>query len=269
VLREWQGLPYQAIAAELDVSVEAATALVVRARNNLSRQLERPSAVRRGLGTAGTWLLAPLERLASGGLAIKTAAGVATVVGIGIPATSVIHTHPSSTSAGARQRPVAAQTGGHSKTATAARGGQFTSFLTAAPMRAARRAGGVSVRPAYAPDTSDPGPSAAPDPAEVAEPAPPADATPADSPPAQGEAAAQSVGPVEAAPAAADVATAPPAATEVASDAAGDTSPPSDDHPSNRHPTTRPTLPPQAHGTPPADPGKPAIPHTGDDITAS
>src|SRR5712691_714251 len=70
VLREWQGLPYKTIAAELNVSVEAATALVVRARNTLSRELERTS-VRQRLGSAGAWLLAPLDRLAAGGIAIK------------------------------------------------------------------------------------------------------------------------------------------------------------------------------------------------------
>jgi RNA polymerase sigma-70 factor (ECF subfamily) len=271
VLREWQGLPYQAIAAELDVSVEAATALVVRARNNLSRQLERPSAVRRGLGTVGTWLLAPLEKLASGGLAIKTAAGVATVVGVGIPATSALQSHPGGVASAAPLHRTAAAPARARSRAAAVAGGRFTSFLSPASTRPSRAAVGAPHRAAYAPDTSDPWAAATPDSAALAEPAPMNDATPSAGGPVQGDEAPVAA-PVELPPAAGVKAATPGTASsgsDAGSSAAGDTSQPPPDRHGNRVPPARPTLPPKAQGDPAPDPGKSAIPHPGDDTPAS
>jgi RNA polymerase sigma-70 factor, ECF subfamily len=53
LLREWQGLSYREVAAELDLSQSAVETLIFRARRSLARGLERPQVVR-AAGVAAT-----------------------------------------------------------------------------------------------------------------------------------------------------------------------------------------------------------------------
>jgi RNA polymerase sigma-70 factor (ECF subfamily) len=260
VMREWQGLPYQAIATELEVSVEAATALVVRARNNLSRELERPSRLRRIGGAGITWLVAPIERIVSSGVVIKTAAGVATVV-IGLPAATAVMEHHSRVPS----QPVSSQTAvvhaGNSNGVAASSGG--TTWHGGSAGAPTTRVRGAHVRVARTADlggTVDgaiPTPTAAPD-AEVTPDATSVDAATAPTSAGVGDSSVSS-----------------PGDTGPAIDAAGEGSSgsPSPDqggtgNPGN--PTKRPTLPPKSKGKPPADPGAASsIPHSGDDTNVS
>jgi RNA polymerase sigma factor (sigma-70 family) len=79
LLREWQGLSYREIAAELGVSQGAVETLIFRARRSLARQLERndsPNGLRRGVNVGS--LLAWVKSIALGGsTAVKVAAVVA------------------------------------------------------------------------------------------------------------------------------------------------------------------------------------------------
>jgi RNA polymerase sigma-70 factor, ECF subfamily len=254
VLREWQGLPYQAIATELDVSVEAATALVVRARNNLSRELERPSRLRRVGGAAITWLVAPLERIISSGVVLKTAAGVATVV-VGLPAaTAVLERNAPETTQPVSSRTAQRASDANRSTLTganaAARGGSTAPARSAARtthVRAARTGGGPADG---AVPTVLPTPDAEPVVDVTAAPVEEATAGGADQPLSTANSAA-GAGP----------------------SGEGSTGAPSPDQSGNGnsgHPAKRPTLPPKANGKPPADPGSNAsIPRTGDDVNAS
>src|SRR5437868_5004547 len=80
LLREWQGLSYREIAAELEVSQSAVETLIFRARRSLARRLEAPRARLRRVGQAidvGAALSA-LKGALSTGAAVKAAvAGVA------------------------------------------------------------------------------------------------------------------------------------------------------------------------------------------------
>ena len=92
LLREWQGLSYREIAAELAVSQAAVETLIFRARRSLASGLEQPPAKRRRVARAFDWsnLLAGLKTaLVGGSVAAKVAATVA-VVG----ATAVAVTEP-------------------------------------------------------------------------------------------------------------------------------------------------------------------------------
>ena len=92
LLREWQGLSYREIAAELELSQGAVETLIFRARRSLATGLEQPPVKKRRLVRALDWgnLLAGLKSaLIGGGIAAKVAATVA-VVG----ATAVIVTEP-------------------------------------------------------------------------------------------------------------------------------------------------------------------------------
>jgi hypothetical protein len=260
VMREWQGLPYQAIAAELAVSVEAATALVVRARNNLSRELERPSRLRRIGGAAITWLVAPLERIVSSGVVVKTAAGVATVV-VGLPAaTAVIEGHtgvpnePVSSQSSVPRAGNAHRTSGTSRPVTWERG-------VTVPAGAGVR--GAHVRVARSADAGGTPTGATP----LVPAAPDAESAPAEPTPAADPAAASTPadGGGETASSAAD-----PAAPAVDQAGQGTTGAPSPDQGNSGHPAQRPTLPAKAKGKPPADPGAASsIPHSGDDTNVS
>jgi RNA polymerase sigma factor (sigma-70 family) len=92
LLREWQGLSYREIAAELELSQGAVETLIFRARRSLASGLEQPPVKRRRLVRALDWgnLVAGLKTaLIGGSVAAKVAATVA-IVG----ATAVIATEP-------------------------------------------------------------------------------------------------------------------------------------------------------------------------------
>ena len=74
LLREWQGLSYREIAAELELSQGAVEMLIFRARRTLASALEEPAVPKRRVGKAKTGfsfgsLLAALKGLFSAGVA--------------------------------------------------------------------------------------------------------------------------------------------------------------------------------------------------------
>ena len=79
LLREWQGLSYKEISAEMDVSQSAVETLIFRARRSLATALETPWESRRAAGQAGQRafslgsLLTGLKGLFAGGTAAKVA----------------------------------------------------------------------------------------------------------------------------------------------------------------------------------------------------
>jgi RNA polymerase sigma-70 factor (ECF subfamily) len=83
VMREWQGLSYQEIAAELGLSQSAVETLIFRARRSLARTLRRAPSV----GSLGPWLKSLL-----GGGAAKLTVGVA-IVAVTATASEVVTTH--------------------------------------------------------------------------------------------------------------------------------------------------------------------------------
>jgi len=87
VLRDWQGLSYKEVAAELGVTLAAAETLIFRGRAALARELagdETPERRRSGLGSllgllkTGTLGAAPAAKLAAGALAVVCAGAVGT-----------------------------------------------------------------------------------------------------------------------------------------------------------------------------------------------
>jgi RNA polymerase sigma factor (sigma-70 family) len=99
LLREWQGLSYREIAAELSLSQGAVEMLIFRARRTLATALQQPVPVqRRRTGRVKTGfsfgsLVAALKGLFSGGAALKMAAVAvtATVAGTNAVVHSVVH----------------------------------------------------------------------------------------------------------------------------------------------------------------------------------
>jgi RNA polymerase sigma factor (sigma-70 family) len=93
LLREWQGLSYREIAAELELSQGAVETLIFRARRSLASGLEQPlEPKRRRVARAFDWgnVLAGLKAaLVSGSVAAKVAATVAVV-----SATTVVAAEP-------------------------------------------------------------------------------------------------------------------------------------------------------------------------------
>jgi RNA polymerase sigma factor (sigma-70 family) len=97
LLREWQGLSYREVAAELEVSQSAVETLIFRARRSLAQGLEQPDSVKPAkrksfrratrmvdLGT----IAAMLKTLLAGSAAVKaTAAAVAVTAAVGTAAT--------------------------------------------------------------------------------------------------------------------------------------------------------------------------------------
>ena len=97
LLREWQGLSYREVAAELDVSQSAVETLIFRARRSLAQGLEQPDSIkpakrksfRRAVRVVdlGTFAAA-IKTLLAGGAAVKaTAAAVAVTAAVGTAAT--------------------------------------------------------------------------------------------------------------------------------------------------------------------------------------
>jgi RNA polymerase sigma factor (sigma-70 family) len=114
LLREWQGLSYREIAAELEVSQSAVETLIFRARRSLARRLEAPRERLRRVGQAidvGA-VLSALKGALSTGAVVKTAvAGVALtgfVAGIAADHPQLRrHDAPPAPAASAKQRHVA------------------------------------------------------------------------------------------------------------------------------------------------------------------
>src|SRR5207248_1158636 len=95
LLREWQGLSYREIAAELELSQSAVETLIFRARRSLAHGLEQPVERRERKGRSGAGALANLlssaqSFLLGGGAAAKVAATVA-VVGAGTVVATAPH----------------------------------------------------------------------------------------------------------------------------------------------------------------------------------
>ena len=92
LLREWQGLSYREIAAELELSQGAVETLIFRARRSLASGLEQPPEKKRRIARALDWsnVLAGLKSaLIGGSVAAKVAATVAVV-----SATTVVAVEP-------------------------------------------------------------------------------------------------------------------------------------------------------------------------------
>jgi RNA polymerase sigma factor (sigma-70 family) len=92
LLREWQGLSYAEIAAELGLTTSAVETLLFRARRSLARELGEDET-RRGLDLAS---LLGSAKAFLGGSAAKLAMGAAAVATVGVVAPAALHaTHPS------------------------------------------------------------------------------------------------------------------------------------------------------------------------------
>jgi RNA polymerase sigma factor (sigma-70 family) len=86
LLREWQGLSYREIAAELEVSQSAVETLIFRARRSLARRLEAPRERLRRVGQAvdvGAALTA-LKGAFTTGVAVKAALAGVAVTGLAV-----------------------------------------------------------------------------------------------------------------------------------------------------------------------------------------
>jgi RNA polymerase sigma factor (sigma-70 family) len=88
LLREWQGLSYREIAAELEVSQAAVETLIFRARRSLASGLEQPPVKKRRIARALDWsnLVAGLKAALVGG---SVAAKVAAIAVVGAAAVAV------------------------------------------------------------------------------------------------------------------------------------------------------------------------------------
>jgi RNA polymerase sigma factor (sigma-70 family) len=122
LLRDWQGLSYQEVADELDVSISAAETLIFRGRENLARALEGElvgdAPRKRSFGLSS--LLSALNPGVFGGsIAVKVAVGTA-VVGLGVTGGAMLQHHdaapPSVTTDS--NRPAVSPTAVHSGTAS-------------------------------------------------------------------------------------------------------------------------------------------------------
>ena len=91
LLREWQGLSYREIAAELETTEAAVETLLFRARRSLARKLDRRRA-RAGLDLGS--LLAWIQSLA-GGAAVKVAAATVVTAASVTVATPALRSHAS------------------------------------------------------------------------------------------------------------------------------------------------------------------------------
>src|SRR5207237_9371689 len=88
LLREWQGLSYREIAAELEATEAAVETLLFRARRSLARKLDRSRGKTWGLnvGSALTW-----GKSLFGGAAAKIAATAVVVAGVAVATPGVRH----------------------------------------------------------------------------------------------------------------------------------------------------------------------------------
>ena len=190
VLREWYGLSYREVAAELGVSASTAETLIFRARSRLAEELGGPAPTsrrRRPLSLASP--LASLKWLLGGGASVKALVGATSVVvlAIGSARVGLLRLPAPAAPAPAAQRVVVA---------VPAAPVVLHVVLRRAPVRGALPARRVGGRPRHdaAPTTTVPAssPVVVADPVEVpADPAPAPDAPAADtaSPQAQDPAA--------------------------------------------------------------------------------
>jgi RNA polymerase sigma factor (sigma-70 family) len=96
LLREWQGLSYREIAAELDLSQAAVETLIFRARRTLATGLEQPPEKRKRLARAldlGNVATAVKSLLVGGSAAAKVAATVAVVSATTVVAAAPVQQH--------------------------------------------------------------------------------------------------------------------------------------------------------------------------------
>jgi len=100
LLREWQGLSYREIAAQLELTEGAVETLLFRARRSLARKLDRSRGRHWGVDAAslGAW-----GKSLSGGAAAKVAATVAVVATVAVATPAVRHELVSAPTA--RQQP--------------------------------------------------------------------------------------------------------------------------------------------------------------------
>jgi RNA polymerase sigma factor (sigma-70 family) len=90
VLREWYGLSYREVAAELGISVSAAETLIFRARRRLAQELGGPApTVRRRTPLSLASPLASFKWLLGGGTTVKALVGVTSVAVIAAGSTTV------------------------------------------------------------------------------------------------------------------------------------------------------------------------------------
>jgi RNA polymerase sigma factor (sigma-70 family) len=90
VLREWYGLSYREVAAELGISASAAETLIFRARRRLAQELGGPApTVRRRTPLSLASPLASFKWLLGGGTTVKALVGVTSVAVIAAGSTTV------------------------------------------------------------------------------------------------------------------------------------------------------------------------------------
>jgi RNA polymerase sigma factor (sigma-70 family) len=91
LLREWQGLSYREVAAELGLSQGAVETLIFRARRSLAAALEQPKDEPRGAGLAhGGVLVGMLKSALGGNLSASLASGLAVAASATTIATSPV-----------------------------------------------------------------------------------------------------------------------------------------------------------------------------------
>lgn len=93
LLRDWQGLSYQEVATELDVSVSAAETLIFRGREALARSLNGEGTERKRRFGLGSLLSTFKPGLFGGSVAAKVAVGTA-LVGLGVTGGTMISGAP-------------------------------------------------------------------------------------------------------------------------------------------------------------------------------
>jgi RNA polymerase sigma factor (sigma-70 family) len=196
VLREWYGLSYREVAAELGLSASAAETLIFRARRRLAQELGGPAPTekrRRPLGLASP--LGALKWLVGGGTTVKALVGVTSVAVLAVGSTRVgPFVHPAT-------RPAAAAPTRTLAVRTAAAPRHVVRFRVPAlavvhvrPVRvrvaqrpshaaASQAPGAVVADPAPAAAAQDPAPAATTDPVDTSAAAPAETAPAPDAPP--------------------------------------------------------------------------------------
>ena len=164
LLRDWRGLSYDEVAADLEVSRAAVETLIFRGRATLAALLdEEPRATRKrlaGLGNIGSFFAAVKSAFTGGAAAVKVAAAVTAVSTAGLAVGSVDGTFLGGSGGDAARRAAAAAPAGASaagasstKTATTSAATAPLTADTAAPAAttraAARPAAGGHAGPAH------------------------------------------------------------------------------------------------------------------------